>query len=261
MASMRKRYADRIEASPRQDDPPVSVPPTGAAKPPEPVADVKPPPEMPETKESPADAAAKHALRERLREMENAETLNRQTQQQPQYAAEPPPRQQPQPPSQDPLEAFLASVPEPTAKWLRAHPEYMTDQRKNAALQHFHWVARDEAGEEFTPRYIERLEHHLGLRQQSNGHQSHVPKQSITTPAPRYEAPPRQQHRQSAPVSAPPSREPASMSTGRPASRRVPLTAEQVEIAKASGISVEEYERQLIRMNQMKAAGQLDDRR
>jgi len=28
---------------------------------------------MPETKESPADVAAKHALRERLREMETAE--------------------------------------------------------------------------------------------------------------------------------------------------------------------------------------------
>jgi hypothetical protein len=62
-------------------------------------------------------------------------------------------------------------------------------------------------------------------------------------------------------MSAPPSREPASMSTGRPASRRVPLTAEQLEMAKASGITAEEYERQLIRMNQMKAAGALDDRR
>jgi hypothetical protein len=248
MASFRKKYA---ETSPRQDEPPVTVPPTGAAKPPEPVAEPKLPEPIVET--SPAEEAGKAALRQRLQEMEHAEQLNRQAPQQPQYATEPPPQQQPQ----DPLEAFLASVPESTANWLRAHPEYMTDQRKNAALQHFHWVARDEAGEEFTPRYIERLEHHLGLRQQSNG----VPKQSITTPAPRYEAPPRQQHRQSAPVSAPPSREPASMSTGRPASRRVPLTAEQVEIAKASGISVEEYERQLIRMNQMKAAGQLDDRR
>jgi len=251
MASLRKKYQERIEVSPAKDGPPVSVPPTGAAKLPEPAADVKPPPEMPETKESPADVAAKHALRERLREMETAETLNRQAQQQPPQAAEP--RQQ-QP--QDPLEAFLASVPEATANWLRAHSEYMTDPRKNAALQHFHWIARDEAGEEFTPRYIERLERHLGLRQQSNG----VPKQNIPTPAPRYDAPVRQQQR-SVPVSAPPHRDPPSMTTGRSPSQRVPLSAEQIDAARFSGISVEEYERQLRKMEAMKAAGQIDDRR
>jgi len=132
----------------------------------------------------------------------------------------------------------------------------MTDPRKNAALQHFHWIARDEAGEEFTPRYIERLERHLGLRQQSNG----VPKQNIPTPAPRYDAPVRQQQR-SVPVSAPPHRDPPSMTTGRSPSQRVPLSAEQIDAARFSGISVEEYERQLRKMEAMKAAGQIDDRR
>src|SRR5215469_1602910 len=97
MASMRKRYADRVEASPRHDGPPVTAPPTGAAKLPDPVVDAKPP-EMPETTESPVDKAAKEAiaLQLRLKEMERAEQLNREAvqQQQPPQAAEP---QQPQP--------------------------------------------------------------------------------------------------------------------------------------------------------------------
>src|SRR5262249_30067232 len=105
MASLRKRYQDRVEAGPRQDDPPVTTAPTEAAKLPEAAENPKPS-EQPQT-ESPADIAAKTALRERLREMETAETLTRQAQQQPpQYAAEPP--QQPEQPA----------MPAHVEKWL-----------------------------------------------------------------------------------------------------------------------------------------------
>src|SRR5215470_18126541 len=97
MASLRKRYQGRVETSPRHDGPPVTAPPTGAAKLPDAVADSKPPPEMPEA-ESPVDAAAKNALRERLREMESAEALSRRQpqQQQPQHAEPEAPQQQQQ---------------------------------------------------------------------------------------------------------------------------------------------------------------------
>src|SRR5262245_29491872 len=104
MASIRKRYADRVEPS---------TPPTGAAKLPDPVADSKPP-EMPETTESPADAAAKNAiaLQLRLREMERAEQLNREAvQQPPPHAAEPQQQQQP--------------TPAHIEKWLAEHPQYV----------------------------------------------------------------------------------------------------------------------------------------
>ena len=47
----------------------------------------------------------------------------------------------------------------------------------------------------------------------------------------------------------------------RPQGGPVQLTAEQREAARFSGISEQEYARQLQRMNQMKAAGQIDDRR
>src|SRR5262245_33388691 len=99
MASLRRKYQEHIEVGPRQDEPPVSPLPEGtAAKLPEPAVDAKPPPEMPETTtESPAEKAGKEALRNRLAEMERAETLTRQAQQPPQRAAEPP--QEPQEPT------------------------------------------------------------------------------------------------------------------------------------------------------------------
>src|SRR5215470_4655632 len=126
MASLRKRYQGRVETSPRHDGPPVTAPPTGAAKLPDAVADSKPPPEMPEA-ESPVDAAAKNALRERLREMESAEALNRrQPQQQPQYAAEPQ-QQQPQQPT----------MPAHVATWLAEHPQY-TDPNDAVAQAEIH---------------------------------------------------------------------------------------------------------------------------
>jgi hypothetical protein len=252
MASMRKRYADRIEASPRQDEPPVSVPPTGAAKPPEPVADVKPPPEMPETKESPADVAAKHALRERLREMENAETLNRQAQQQPQYAAEP--SQQEQRPA----------MPAHIEKWLAEHPEYMdpADHVAQAEIYTATLKCNRDGKSWDKPDFIPTLERHLGIAPRTNGQTQSRPIERPSAPAaPRYEAPPRQQQRSTVPMSAPPTREPPSMSTGRPQSFRAPLTKDELEIAQASGISPERYQQEKEKMLRLRAAGQLDDRR
>jgi hypothetical protein len=247
MASMRKKY---IEAGPRQDGPPVTTAPTGAAKLPDPVVDPKPP-EMPETTESPADAAAKSALRERLREMENAETLTRQAQQPPPHAAEPPQQQQPQPPA----------MPAHIEKWLAEHPEYMNPNDHVAQAEIYTATLKcNRDGKSWDqPDFIPTLERHLGLRQQQPRPQ---PQPQQPQPQPRYEAPPaRQQQRSNVPMSAPPTREAPSMSTGRSPSHRVPLTAEQRDAARFSGISEQEYERQLRRMEAMKAAGALDDRR
>jgi hypothetical protein len=72
-------------------------------------------------------------------------------------------------------------------------------------------------------------------------------------------APPRD--RMAAPVSAPPTRDVPSMSTGRSQSGPIRLTAAQIEIARASGISDEQYAENLKKMERMKAAGELDDRR
>jgi hypothetical protein len=226
MALRNKRFVEE-----GRNAPPVSVPPTEAAKLPEPVADAKPPEPMAES--TPADEAGRAALKQRLKEMENAELLTRAAVSHPQ----PPPQlQEPQGP-QNPVEAFLAKVPEATRNWLRAHPEYMNDPRKNAALQHFHWIAKDETGEEFTPRYIERIEHHLGMRrpQPSNNNGNGAAPAPVQRQSAPVSAPARD--RMAAPVSAPVHRDAPSMATGRPQGGPIRLTADQVEIARGLGIS------------------------
>jgi len=254
MASIRKRYADRIEAGP-----PVTAPPTGAAKLPDPVVDAKPP-EMPAT-ESPADVAAKDAiaLQLRLKEMERAEQLNRQPQQQqPPQAAEPQQQQQPQAPT---LEDVIAHLPERAKRLYREHPEFATDPEKAAQIQYCHHVAAREVGEQFTDPYFDRIEQMLGIARRSNGQtQQHRPSPAPAAPPRSHEAPIRQQ-RSAIPVSAPPTRDVPSMATGRPTGGPVKLTAEQFEAAKFSGISPQEYARQLERMNRMKASGEIDDGR
>jgi hypothetical protein len=237
MASFRKKYSE---------EPSVTTAPTGAAKLPEPVAEPQPL-EVPETKESPADVAAKSALRERLREMENAETLNRQAQQQPH--AEPPPQPQHQQPT----------MPAHIEKWLAEHPQY-TDPNDRIAQAEIGLATMKCTRDGLTwndDDFLPSIERHLGMRRE----QPPPRPQPQPQQPPRYEAPPRQPQRSSVPMSAPPTREVPSMTSGRPLGRRVPLTSEQLDAARFSGISPEEYERQLRKMEAMKAAGALDDRR
>jgi hypothetical protein len=93
MASIRKKY---IEAGPRQDGPPVTTAPTGAAKLPDAVEPKAAEPLVVVENPDPVETAEKDAiaLQLRLKEMERAEQLTRQAQQPPQ-AAEPPQQQQP----------------------------------------------------------------------------------------------------------------------------------------------------------------------
>jgi hypothetical protein len=239
---MRKKYAEE----------PVTTATTGGAKLPDPVADPKPP-EM-QTTESPADAAAKDAiaLQLRLKEMEHAERLQKEAiQQPPPHAAEPPQPQQP-------------AMPAHIERWLAEHPEYTNPNDHVAQAEIYTATLKcNRDGKSWDqPDFLPTLERHLGLRreqprpQPSNGNAAPTP-----PPAPRYEAPPRQQQRSTVPMSAPPTREAPSMSTGRSPSHRVPLTAEQRDAARFSGISEQEYERQLRKMEAMKQAGALDDRR
>src|SRR5262249_26767451 len=110
MASLRKRSQQNPEAS--RDEPPVSSPPevTAAELPPL-AADAGKPPETPATNESPAEVAARTALKQRLAEMQNAEAITiKAAQQQPPQAAEPP-QQQPE-------------IPAAVAKFLAENPRY-----------------------------------------------------------------------------------------------------------------------------------------
>lgn len=65
--------------------------------------------------------------------------------------------------SDDPVEAYVANRKEPAQKWLRAHPEFVTDQRKNNRLLAAHHDAIAEDINEGSPEYFEHLETKLGL--------------------------------------------------------------------------------------------------
>lgn len=94
MALRNKNYREnRIEVSSHREEPPVSTPPavTAAELPPI-AADIKPP--EPIEEKSPAEKAGESALRQRLKEMENAEAITRQPPQRPPPQQEPPPQLQ-----------------------------------------------------------------------------------------------------------------------------------------------------------------------
>jgi hypothetical protein len=200
--------------------------------------------------ESAVKQAEQTALRDRLREMENAEGITRAAlSQQQRLATERHPTEpiaiEPQEPQEQPLtvEQIIESsgLPERAKSWLRAHPDYITDMAKNAQIQKMHHVAEYQAGSEFTDMYYERLERLLGLKPETNGAAQPVHRQPV-----RQSAPVRQQG--AVPVSAPPHRDVPSFSTGK-------STAEQRQAARFSGISEQEYAEQLEKYEFQKAQG------
>jgi hypothetical protein len=230
------------------------LPPVAAHKPVEPIA-----------VGNAVKQAEQSALRDRLREMENAEGIAREVlSQQPRLATELPTEPlaiEQEEPQEQPLtvEQIIegSGLPERAKTWLRAHPDYISDPTKNARIQKMHHVAEYQAGGEYTDTYFERMEHLLGLRQapNGNGQAPHRPVSVPTTPR----NPPRQQS--SVPFSAPPTREAPSMSTGRAPTRRAPLTPAQREAARCSGISDQEYAEQLEKYEFQKQQGMHQDGR
>jgi hypothetical protein len=218
-------------------------------------AELPPPAEIkpvePPAVENAVRAAESSALKARLAEMENAEGMVREAiQQQPQYAAEPIAIEQE--PQEQPLtveQIILSSgLPKRAQDWLLQHPEYVTDLAKNAQLQKLHHVAEYQAGDAFTDMYYERLDRLLGLKPETNGAAQPVHRQPV-----RQSAPVRQQL--AVPVSAPPHRDVPSLATGRSTNVRRPLTAEQREAARFSGISEREYQEQLEKYEFQKSTG------
>jgi len=251
MASLRKKYQAQLASPERDDGPPVTTPPVTSTKFPESVADTKPP--EPIEAKSAADQAAEDSLRKRLAEMERAESLQRQQQQPPQHA-------EPQAPPQQP------EMPAHIQKWLEAHPQYLSNDPIAQAEINLATMKCVRDGLTWNDdNFIPTIERHLGLRQaQGNGHAESKPppQQANVAPALRsapprepVRAPPRQEY--SAPVSAPPTREVPSMSTGRSPHYRAPLTRDELEIAVTCGQTPEQYQAQKERMMRMKTAGEI----
>ena len=126
--------------------------------------------------------------------------------------------------------------------WLRDHPEYLSNPRKNAKIQDLHYVVIDEGHEPYSQGYFESMETHLGMRQ----------KEQIVNEDNDDDDPP--QRTRPAMVSAPVSREAPSNGSGdRPG--RITLTVAQKEAAKIAGISEKEYAEQVIKLKEHKLNG------
>jgi hypothetical protein len=63
----------------------------------------------------------------------------------------------------DPVEAACAGLSERSAQWLRKHPEYVVDPRKNAKIRAAHFDAVAEGLREDTPEYFAHVERKIGL--------------------------------------------------------------------------------------------------
>jgi len=102
-------------------------------------------------------------------------------------------------------------------------------------------------GEEFTERYFDQMEILLGMRSEAP-----TPAPQPAAPSPRLQAPVA-----SGPmVSAPPTRDSQSWSSGRPLGEtRTRLTAEEMDLAERLGLEPAEYLRQKEKLMRLKQAG------
>lgn len=137
---------------------------------------------------------------------------------------------------QDPLGLDKSNLPDEAKIYLRAHPELITDPRKNARLQAWHWDAIDAGHEPFSSSYFEFID------------EKRQPKkiEKIEEPV--------QQQRTNI-VSAPVSREVPSGGATRQ-NGKITLTALQREAAKIAGVTEAEYARNVQKLTEAKANGQ-----
>jgi hypothetical protein len=165
----------------------------------------------------------------------------------------------------------MPQMPDAVRAWAEKHPDYFSDP-----VLYAEWnlactkTWRDGIHDWSAPEFVPALERHLEHLSPASPApapaptpeptpKSAAPEEAPTTPdapqAPRpaSQVPPTPAARGFA---LPPSRDPPSMSTGRPAgASTVTLTAEQSAFARSQGLSDEQYKRELIRMEAEKRAG------
>lgn len=139
----------------------------------------------------------------------------------------PAPRQQPRVDS-DPAAALAGTMEQQgfkrSAEWLRQHPEYARDPKKYQKMLAAHNLAVSDDIEPDTDAYFQAVEATLGIRK--------------STPAP-------VQQREAPPPAAPVGRQAATVG-GATRPNVVRLTAEQVELAEAMGMTPKEYAAQML---------------
>ena len=154
-------------------------------------------------------------------------------------------RPKPEAPPQDAFERAISTMPPLVKDWMRSHPDYMTDQRKNTKIQALHWDVLDEGHAFGTQPYIESMETKLGMREAPRKAEEHEEEQPQRT---------------TVVTQAPPTRDIPSAGTGKPSSTRVTLTAEEREIARINKITEIEYAKQKLKMQELKKNGHYNER-
>lgn len=141
--------------------------------------------------------------------------------------------------SGDPVERAISDwkLSSASAEWVRKHPEYATDPRKTQRMLAAHNLAVTDDLEPETPEYFAHVERTLGM-----GHSdARPPQREAKIEAPLSAAAAPAQRRDSQPPPAPASR-------GGSNGRTIRLTPQQAEAAKISGLTNEEYAKQLDRV-------------
>jgi hypothetical protein len=159
--------------------------------------------------------------------------------------AEPQQRQQEQPqPQGDPMDRALkqSGLPQSAQDWLKKHPEYFNDARKNAKIQNLHYEVIEDGKAPFSQEYFEAIEEHLGMRKKAEDPEVEIDNRPAPT------------KKQATSVQAPPSREVPNSNGQRPTGK-ISLTKAEYEHAKAAGVTPDEYIKQKMRLKQMREDG------
>lgn len=141
----------------------------------------------------------------------------------------------------DPVEQFVTNMTPRSAAWIRSHRDCVTDEKKNRKMIRAHEDALDEGIAPDSDAYFGFIETRLGLAKApspSNGAGTEV---TLEEPELSEAAKPKGSR---TPPAAPVSR--SGSSTGSKRSNTITLTPEQVEAAANSGLTPQEYARQVV---------------
>lgn len=141
--------------------------------------------------------------------------------------------------SEDPVERIASQLTPQSAAWVRAHPEYGRDPAKYRKMVAAHELAMADGFVPDSAEYFASVEDTLRITSQRHEvtiePTTDAALPSITRPS-----------RQAAPPSAPVSR--SGNGTGGSRQNVVRLSPEQVEMAKAMGMSPEDYAKQVVEL-------------
>lgn len=141
--------------------------------------------------------------------------------------------QVPQPYQSDPVEALASQLSPRSANWLRAHPEFATDQRLYQKMLAAHNLAVADGHRVDTDDYFAEIEGTLRINRSESQSGNSDPTQQAAQVT----------QRRSAPPAAPVSRSGTAPGT-RP--NTVRLTAQQIEMAELMGMTPQQYAKNLL---------------